>query len=310
MMNTIKPLLLFLFIILSSLSKAQVTLNIMTNDGITEEYMLKDKPVLVLDGNNIVVRSNNMSGRHSIVDIEKMMLEKECVPPTDNNVNVNDTMSVQGRIVVLPVYLKNCTGICNVQFDVHLPQGIMFDYTTDESQESRHWKASLGEKRFMDADHSLSINQLSDHKMRFAITSETKRNIPDEDSEGGSLRNEPLLNLTLRVDESLTSGDYDIHVSKVILSQYDAVAQRMIKFGGIGSKSLIDVVAKEQLYDVDSDGKIDGKDVTQLADVLIGKVSGSNNPMLYDIDGDGKTDVNDIVILIQQILTSETADDE
>lgn len=300
--TTIKSILLFFSSLLSVIAPAQVSLDVLTDDGATDAFVLRDKPVLTVNGGNIALRSPGKNIEYDVHKITKLLIGEAPQPSHYNIIKADDVSALGGRIINLPVYLNNTFSISGIQFDVMLPPGVTLGYTSDD-ESGKQWNVILGEERFRDNDHSLAVTELSNGAMRFVVNSKTNATVHDTSADGDDVSaTEPVLTICLNTTDDI-DGIYTLNISNIVLTRYDAETLQSTRYEALGQQSQI-VVCKET-YDVDADGQIDASDVEEFANKIIINLSSPQPSMILDYNGDGKIDVSDIVYFIQKIQSHQ-----
>lgn len=128
-----------------------------------------------------------------------------------SNIMFEDIKIRQGKTeILLPLYLDNEVSICNMQFDLYLPNGIAIPY--DEEEEMYVIEKGPRAK----TRHNIDCSLLADGAYRILCTSTT--NIAFEDTD----KSLPLMFIPVTVPEELPFGDYILTMKSIKLNHYDA----------------------------------------------------------------------------------------
>lgn len=120
----------------------------------------------------------------------------------ENTLSVESVEVVQGNSFKLNIQMQNTTQIVGFQFDVEIPEGVVFD----------HESASLSSRK---DDHSLIVSVISDGKYRFISWSTTQT--PFNGNNG------TLVTVPCQVPASFVSGEYNISLNNCILGNSNSV---------------------------------------------------------------------------------------
>lgn len=129
----------------------------------------------------------------------------------ENSLYANNQISLAGSKSVLPIYMDNAKEICNLQFDITLPEGVDIHYGENDDEEEVYFVAK-GERA--KAAHTAVVNKLDDRKYRVLISSSSNVVFKDTD------KSLSVADITLDIDKELTPGDYQIQLSNAMLANY------------------------------------------------------------------------------------------
>lgn len=118
----------------------------------------------------------------------------------------------------LSIFLNNPVSITGVQFDICLPEGVSV-----KTKRTKAYSIDMGEARYDELDHSLSSSLQDDGVIRVLCVSISNTSIWDDDADGKDIRDtEPLINITLALEDGLSAGTYDIALKNISLTHYDS----------------------------------------------------------------------------------------
>lgn len=124
---------------------------------------------------------------------------------------MQDQISLAGSTPTLPIYMDNVKEICNLQFDITLPEGVDIHYGENEDEEEVYFVTKGARAK---TAHTAVVNKLENQKYRVLISSSTNAVFKDTD------KSLSIADITLDVDKDLTSGDYKIKLSNAMITNY------------------------------------------------------------------------------------------
>ena len=139
------------------------------------------------------------------------------------------------------------------------------------------------------ADHSLSVSKVDDNLYRFVSVS--MNNNAYTGNEGA------LLNVKLKVDESVALGDYEVKVTNTELTTSDKEIINSVD--GVATLT----VQEAEPGDVNGDMKISVTDVSSIIGYILNDRPATFIESAADLNGDNKISVTDAVIVIGKILS-------
>lgn len=181
----------------------------------------------------------------------------------DNTIYVSNVSVKAGGQVTLTVNMKNKVQISGFQFDLLLPEGVTVDSSVDAFGDTEVSAAISGTrvnpKRFT---FSTSFPEQGNESHLTVLCYATNASVLAGDGE--------VATITLNVAGNVSSGDYDLILRNVVVSNttdtYDNskdITSKLTITGGSSSSRL--------RGDVNEDGVVDIRDVTELIDILMGK---------------------------------------
>lgn len=202
---------------------------------------------------------------------------------SDNAITVADQTACRGGQVQLPVSMNNLEQIVGFQFDLLLPEGI-----TVATDAHGNYVTSLTDRK---DDHTLSVSKVGDNQYRFVSVS--MNNKPFAGNDGA------LVNVKLKVDESVTAGSHTIKVTdaelttigKEAINAANAVAMLTVKDAELG--------------DVNGDMTISVTDVVAIISHILNDTPASFIESAADVNNDGRITVTDAVGVIDMILNKQ-----
>lgn len=108
--------------------------------------------------------------------------------------------------VTLSFYMKNTAAICNIQFDLYLPEG----FSAVKKSNGKYDSKLADARRPEDDNHTVTANERPDEgAIRFVVTSTDNMTFTGNDGE--------LLTLKVKLAADLTSGEYPITIKQMKL---------------------------------------------------------------------------------------------
>ena len=124
---------------------------------------------------------------------------------TNVGFQINKVEVSPGANTTLIVNLDSNIELSGFQFDLEVPDGITVmtkDNTTEKSERPKMTERAI--------DHTISTNLLENGKTRFIVVS-----LEDESINAG---NGPIMEITIKADESAKIGNYNPHISGIVVS--------------------------------------------------------------------------------------------
>lgn len=203
----------------------------------------------------------------------------EIVIPTDisgmtDAVYAQPTSAYQGRNTTLPICMKNSESITALQFEASLPNGVTIS------------KCQLTDRK--GDDHAASYRKLANGNYQVTVFSGSK--VVFSGTEG------TVLNLTLKVDENMTAGDYPISLKNIELT---TAATKAINPADVTAKFTVSDV---MIADVDRNGKVSITDAVAVVSHILGEDIDGFVAAAADVDGNGRITITDAVAIVDMIL--------
>lgn len=178
--------------------------------------------------------------------------------------NVN---AVAGEQLTLSVKMKNTFEAPGFQFDLVLPQG--FTVATDEDD---MFMTELSTARTT-AKKTNYFDSAMQPDGSFRVLCDTSaKNVTTGKLYVFSGNDGEVCTITINIDKSVVAGDYEIKFKDIEISDINSVGHTVD--GSITSIITIPSSEKPKLKgDVNEDGVVDIRDVTELIDILLGKSS-------------------------------------
>ena len=186
-----------------------------------------------------------------------------------------DTEGFIGGQITLNVGMTNTDFITALQFEVSLPTGMTIS------------KCQLTDRK--GEDHTATFKKLDNENYQIVVTSLSKDNLSG--TEGA------LVNLTLCVDEYMSTGDYPINITNIYLTTVDALA--------VNPKNATATltVSNIKIGDVNGDGSINVTDVGMVIDDILENTPANFSKAAADVNGDNVVNVTDVGLIIDIILS-------
>jgi hypothetical protein len=183
------------------------------------------------------------------------------------------------------IEMRNTEDIIGFQFDLQLPEGVSLTKGSNGK-----YIANLTSRK---VDHTLSVNKVGENTYRFISVS--MNNEPFEGTEG------TLLNMTLKVDDSVAFGNYDIKVLNAELT-----TSNMELVNSIDKTSVL-IVKNANPGDANGDMTVSVTDVGCAINYILEQVPSVFIFDAADMNGDKNVSVTDASMIINLILNEGAA---
>ena len=210
-----------------------------------------------------------------------------------NDIQTNNTLSFAGSLKAatgsefrLPIEMNNTDAITGVQFDLYLPEGL-----TLSEDEYGDYNIELS-SRTTTRRHSVASRVMADGALRIVVSSTQNATF---DGNSGT-----LLTLVLFPKSTLESGDYDVELKNIILTDPQAT-----RYAAPDMKSVI-TVSNYTMGDVNNDGHIDVADLAGVVRFILENADASLVFNAADMDGNGVVEINDYAALVNVILSQSS----
>lgn len=211
-----------------------------------------------------------------------------------NDIQTNNTLSFAGSLKAatgsefrLPIEMNNTDAITGVQFDLYLPEGL-----TLSEDEYGDYNIELS-SRTTTRRHSVASRVMADGALRIVVSSTQNATF---DGNSGT-----LLTLVLFPKSTLESGDYDVELKNIVLTDPQAT-----RYAAPDMKSVI-TVSNYTMGDVNNDGHIDVADLAGVVRFILENADASLVFNAADMDGNGVIEINDYAALVNVILSQDAS---
>ena len=252
---------------------ATITLNVDTN--------LVNGDYRVLFTNVLMVQADDQGFAVDSVKSNIHIFAKTDVQNLDYAIYAYDIKENKTSTLTLRLRMKNKTAITLWQADLTLPEGfsIAKDFLGDED-------INLSTSRTSLRNHVLSWNWLKNGKLRLLCSSMRNAEFSDNDGE--------VATITLSIADSVKNGSYPITLTNVLLVQKDGTGYPV-------SQVTSEVIFTDDLLgDVNEDGRVDGRDVVSVANLILTDTYDAKGDVNLDNTVDGK----DYVDVVNYVLNS------
>ncbi len=184
-----------------------------------------------------------------------------------------------GSSAFISVELINEDPIIMVEFYLQLPEGISVS-----KDEDGYWDATLNSNR--SNRHNIDVEKNSDGLYHFLVYSTSNNSFKGNEGE--------LISIKVECDNNIESGEYQATLKNILFNNADKeeIVQPNYKFN---------VNVTNMLWgDVNGDGKINGSDIVELVDQIMGRVS---HTATADQTGDGDVNGSDLVEEISLVMS-------
>ena len=211
-----------------------------------------------------------------------------------NDIQTNNTLSFAGSLKAaagsefrLPIEMNNTDAITGVQFDLYLSEGL-----TLSEDEYGDYNIELSNRTTI-RRHSVASRVMADGALRVVVSSTQNATF---DGNSGT-----LLTLVLFPKSTLESGDYDVELKNIILTDPQAT-----RYAAPDMKSVI-TVSNYTMGDVNNDGHIDVADLAGVVRFILENADASLVFNAADMDGNGVIEINDYAALVNVILSQDAS---
>lgn len=202
---------------------------------------------------------------------------------TLNNSLYSETVEIRsGGNASISLELNNEDPIIMVEFFMQLPDGI--NISVDEDG---YLDATLNSNR--SNRHSIEVEKNSEGLYHFLVYSTRNNSFKENEGE--------LINIKVECDESMEGGTYQATLRNILFN--DADKNEIILPDYNFSVHVTDVL----LGDVNGDWKINGSDIVELVDHIMGRESDRFIPAAAELTGDGVINGSDLVEEISLVMS-------
>lgn len=211
----------------------------------------------------------------------------------ENTLYINETKVFAGDEITLSVKMKNTVPIRGFQFNLYLPGGV----TIAKNSKDR-FMVSLNEERMAEDDeHTISTSEQDDGGILVFCGSQYNETFIGSDGE--------IAKIKLLIAEDMKSGDYDIILKNIKLTESDISK----KYETDAFKSTLKVLVY-MMGDVNGDQQVDVSDYIGIANRIHGNTPEVFIEKVGDVDGSGTIDVSDYIGVANLIHTGSIFGDE
>ena len=188
-------------------------------------------------------------------------------------------VGVPSGTLVLPIQLKNTSTITGLQFELQLPDGVTVAANGDKLQ------ATLSDRA---ADQSISGSKLANGNYQFVVFSGTSSALTG--NEGA------IAYITLDIDESMATGEYEISIKEVELTKTDGTS---LHHKDLTSKLTL---TEALVGDINGDGRITVTDAVGIVNHVLHRTPSVFITKAADVNGDGNITISDAVKVVNIVL--------
>ena len=238
----------------------------------TSTSAIGNYPIIVSGAEAVNYDISYVNGTLSVVDAA-----------TFNNTLYSRTVEIRtGGNASISLELINEDPIIMVEFFMQLPEGIniMLD-------EDGYWDATLNNNR--SNRHSIEVEKNSDGLYHFLVYSSRNNSFKENEGE--------LINIKVECDESVVRGTYQVMLRNILLN--DANKNEIVLPDYNFSINVTDIL----LGDVNGDWKINGSDIVEMVDHIMGRPSATFILAAAELTGDGLVNGSDLVEEISLVMS-------
>ena len=229
-------------------------------------------PIIVSGAEAVNYDISYVNGTLSVVD-----------ETTLNNTLYSGTVEIRsGGNASISLELNNEDPIIMVEFFMQLPEGINIS-----KDEDGYWDATLNGNR--SNRHSLEVEKNSDGLYHFLVYSSRNNSFKENEGE--------LINIKVECNESMEGGTYQAMLRNILLN--DANKKEIVLPDYSFSMHVTDVL----LGDVNGDWKINGSDIVEMVDHIMGRPSDTFILAAAELTGDGMVNGSDLVEEISLVMS-------
>ena len=194
--------------------------------------------------------------------------------------NVKDLRCAPGNKLVIPVNMKNKTGITAFQFDLYLPEGMTI------AEEDGEPMIELDAAR-KTSSHSVSSSQLADGATRIVAYSSGNKLFANNDG--------TVVNITINVPSNMELKDYTLTLKEITLA--DATENEY--YTDIQTSK---ITVANIMGDANMDEKVNISDVVAVVNYILERNPAKFDFAAADVSGDGNIRMGDVVGIVNIIL--------
>ena len=246
-------------------------------------------PVTVTDGElTIGVKLDNYTSSCWVM-FDEFRLELLDLATTDNSMSAASVTMLAGQKSKLSVELNNADEIVMAEFYVQLPEGMSIAEDKDGNPDCTFNSNRLD-------GHAPEVNQTSERRYHFVIYSSSNKPLKGNEGE--------LVSMKIVCAEGVTPGDYTGTIRNILLRDNDNNSIRP------ANADFTITVADATLGDVNGDRSINGLDIVELVDHIMGRESQSFVQLTSDLNNDGKINGIDLVKLVRLVLEQDVPEED
>ena len=210
--------------------------------------------------------------------IYPMMFAEMSANDNNNVLHIYNMEANRQGTIILPIELANEDAITAFQFELVLPDGVTIEDAVLTLRKS---------------NQTLSYSKLGNGNYQLVAFSSDSRAFSGNSGE--------LVNVQLKVGDTVAAGDYTIEVKNIELTTTDEKACNPADC--FATLTVSDV----QLGDANGDGKISITDAVAVVNKLLGRPSSNFREEAADVNGDGKISITDAVAIVNIVLGKRSA---
>ena len=238
----------------------------------TSTSAIGNYPIIVSGAEAVNYDISYVNGTLSVVD-----------ETTLNNTLYSGTVEIRsGGNASISLELNNEDPIIMVEFFMQLPEGISISVDEDG-----YLDATLNSNR--SNRHSIEVEKNSDGLYHFLVYSSRNNSFKENEGE--------LINIKVECEESMEGGTYQAVLRNILLN--DADKNEIVLPDYNFSMHVTDVL----LGDVNGDWKINGSDIVEMVDHIMGRPSDTFILAAAELTGDGLVNGSDLVEEISLVMS-------
>lgn len=202
---------------------------------------------------------------------------------TFNNTLYSETVEIRtGSNASISIELINEDPIVMVEFFMLLPDGISISVDEDG-----YWDATLNSSR--SNRHNIEVEKNSNGLYHFLVYSSRNNSFKGNEGE--------LININIECDENVEKGTYQAILKNILLNNSDK--EEIV----LPDYNIPIHVTDVLLGDINGDTKINGSDIVELVDHIMGRTSDRFIAAAAELTGDGQINGSDLVEEISLVMS-------
>lgn len=243
-------------------------------------YYENELPVTVTDGTLSIGTRLDESVPGGWVIFDDFRLELlQSADALHNQLTMSDITGIAGGVTNLPVSLENEDCIGDIQFNLHLPDGI------DVNSVNGNLKVSYSDRL---SGHTCDLSYKDSEGCYKVLIYGLGTSVT------GNSGN--IMTISLSLSNELGLGDCLLEISDIVLTKEDGT-----KIKPNDTQSTLTLVSAES-GDANKDGDVDVADIRCIANYILGRPNNAFAEQAADANGDGEIDVADIRTIANRIL--------
>lgn len=257
-------------------------------EGGTVSYSLAEKPVVTMQGNNVVMTTTRTAIEYPMADVDRLTFEQGvAVSPADcdNVVYLADATVAPGSSSWLSVQLNNTEDAYGFEFHIVLPEGV--------SPASARGVAEVELSDRASADNHTVEGRVQGNELIVLCYSMTHTPFSGRSGE--------VARVKVNVDAAMAPGTYPLIATQAAVS----LANSTPVVDAV--QTTLTVGSSVRLGDANADGRVNVGDITTIVAYMLGLDPDPFVMSAADTNSDGVVNVTDIIAVISEIFSFSPA---